>query len=357
MVELSLDEAEFRVGIKCPPRRNGKRRRNIFRYRPVLILHATLSYLLASIQHVVDYVLPPAVLYGTTAADLSSSMMLRLSDIITSLRNAARLAFAMHHDAAPACIRAGTLFRILQQAKAHTDAFVFILRVVCQIHAMMLALYAVNSHTKHIGPLFCATSLLHRGNINDAFRAELEPVVRALLDDVFEEPTPEEQQHMDGIIELLRFERGIKLANPDSAVDNDIVDAEFERGADMLRLYFIRDGRLRHSERLSCCHGYDDAVAQLISALDILLYDRLPPLPALNKWLHQFHPTVSWLVGIVLGTTPKMFFLSQGRKTRGGNFELSAEQLMGGERQPSSQAHQHQPQSQNQQTAPRTAQG
>ena len=46
----------------------------------------------------------------------------------------------------------------------------------------MLAIYAINSVTKHIGPMFCSTSLTHRGAVYDSFLAQLCPT----LDDLIE---------------------------------------------------------------------------------------------------------------------------------------------------------------------------
>ena len=58
---------------------------------------------------------------------------------------------------------------------------VYILRVFCQIHQLMLGVYSLNALSNHIGPLFCATSLLHRGAINDAFTRELPGVLSDLV--------------------------------------------------------------------------------------------------------------------------------------------------------------------------------
>ena len=67
---MNLDEAEFKVGV---PRVVGPgRRRLLYRVRPVLVLHATLAYILGT---AIDFIISPCVLFGTTVCDFTSSIL------------------------------------------------------------------------------------------------------------------------------------------------------------------------------------------------------------------------------------------------------------------------------------------
>jgi hypothetical protein len=63
--------------------------------------------------------------------------------------------------------------------------------------------------------------------------------------------------------------------------------------------------------------------------IQIVLFNRLPDLPAFNKWLKQFSPNVWWLIGFCLLITPIMFLWSQHGRSGSDQLEFSAEDLMG----------------------------
>ena len=107
VIEASFDEAEFRVGIEGKTRA-GKRRRNLqYRAQPIMIIHAVLAYFWGGVLSTLDIVVPPACLFGTTSVDLCSALLVRLAHILETFGTTRRLAVVLHHDAAPACIRAG----------------------------------------------------------------------------------------------------------------------------------------------------------------------------------------------------------------------------------------------------------
>ena len=194
---------------------------------------------------------------------------------------------------------------------------------------MMLAVYAVNAKSKHIGPVFCLTSLLQRSSIFGSFIDQLRPVLHDLLDGDFSEPTADEAAYMAAVVDLVRFERNVRTTDDAEPVTEKVRES-FEDACATLQLFYVRNGRLRHACRLLCCPGGKaDAVEKIARALEVLVYDRKPDLPALNKWLKQFHPNVYHLVGFIFGTSPEMFLRSQGRKGDTNHFEFAEEHLIG----------------------------
>ena len=194
---------------------------------------------------------------------------------------------------------------------------------------MMLGVYAVNARSKHIGPIFCLTSLLQRGTIWDSFIEQLRPVIDDLLDVTCEEPTQEERDHMEAIIDLIRFEREVRT--PDGPPSDAGVKTEtLEEAFAVLRLFYVRGGRIKHLCRFPCCpRGKPDSVEMFAGALSNCLYDKMPDLPALNKWMRQFHPCVFHLIGFSFGTSPEMFFRSQGRRQGSSQYEFQVDHLIG----------------------------
>ena len=112
VVELSFYEMEFRVDIDAMRHRARRDKRKSylqFRIRPIMILHTVLSGVISGLQSTTDIVTPPACLFGTTAIDLCSAILVRIALILSIFGTTRRLALVLHHDAAPACIRTGWL--------------------------------------------------------------------------------------------------------------------------------------------------------------------------------------------------------------------------------------------------------
>ena len=157
---------------------------------------------------------------------------------------------------------------------------------------------------------------------------QLRPVIHDLLDDNFEEPTQDESDYIEAIIDLICFERDVRT--PDGASESGIKAEALEEAFATLRLFYVRNGRLKHACRFLCCPlGKDDAVEKLACALEVILYDRMPDLPALNKWMRQFHPCVFHLIGFCFGTSPEMFFRSQGRRQGTSQYQFQVDHLIG----------------------------
>ena len=69
---------------------------------------------------------------------------------------------------------------------------------------------------------------------------------------------------------------------------------------------------------------------KIARCLETILYDRMPELPAINKWMKQFHPCVFWLCGFILGTTAEMLFRCQGRKGETSTvYQFDADHVIG----------------------------
>ena len=68
---------------------------------------------------------------------------------------------------------------------------------------------------------------------------------------------------------------------------------------------------------------------KLFNILNSVLFNRLPDLPALNKWLKQFTHSCWWLIGICLLVTPTIFLSSQSGRIGGGQIVFTVDQLMG----------------------------
>ena len=113
VMEISFDEADCRVGVQAPKREGQRRRRLLYRIRPIMMIHLTLSILIQQVQTVLDYVVPPACLFGTTAVDLVSAILSRLMVVIATFSLARRICIVLHHDAAPSCIRAGVIRSVI----------------------------------------------------------------------------------------------------------------------------------------------------------------------------------------------------------------------------------------------------
>ena len=123
-----------------------------------------------------------------------------------------RVAIVVHSDAAKSCIRFSFILRLILVArmKAVSDAtvVVYLLRSLCQIHQLMLGIYAMNNTTRHVGTVFCGTSLIRRGVIWDRFIQELQPAIESVYEVSFDAPTQEEAAYMNGICELILFWKG-----------------------------------------------------------------------------------------------------------------------------------------------------
>ena len=112
VTELTCDGAEFRADIDVLRHRARRDKRKSclqFRIRPIMILHTVLSGVISGLQSTTDIVTPPACLFGTTAIDLCSAILVRIALILSIFGTTRRLALVLHHDAAPACIRTGWL--------------------------------------------------------------------------------------------------------------------------------------------------------------------------------------------------------------------------------------------------------
>ena len=107
VIEAFFDETEFRVGINAAKSSGTRRNKLQFRVRPIMMIHAGLSYLMSGVAKTMDIVAPPACLFGTTAVDLCSALLVRLCLIFEVFGTTRRFAIVLHHDAAPSCIRAG----------------------------------------------------------------------------------------------------------------------------------------------------------------------------------------------------------------------------------------------------------
>ena len=137
----------------------------------------------------------------------------------------------------------------LQDRAARADAVIYLTRCICCIHSLILAIYVVNAVTKHIGPMFCSTSLLHRGAIYDSFLAQLRPTIDDLIEITDVPASAQDVEFMEALIKLMLFERGVRdLAS--ARVGGDV-----EAAVDTLRQFYVRYGRLCHHCSFGCCRG------------------------------------------------------------------------------------------------------
>jgi hypothetical protein len=177
--------------------------------------------------------------------------LVRVSGLLRILVRTGRVAIVLHHDAAPSMVRCGLLLSLILRARIqalHLVYAVYILRNFCQIHQPMLGTYCVNAHTRHMGKVFCATSLIRQGTIYDQFLQQLKPAILSVIEVVYEVPTREEFAYMSAICDLIVFDAGHRDG------ETFIPPPEYENAIDQLRRqFFIRNGKVYHLCLVGCC--------------------------------------------------------------------------------------------------------
>ena len=288
--EISFDETEVRTGISRP--NQGSRQRLLYRVRSMLMLHFTVSWLAAgaAVGRVVEYVVPPALLWTTCGMNIVSGVMERLSRYVAILKTRApRVAVVVHSDSAKSCLR---MFVLLRHMLTITFARqVFFLHCLCCMHLIFLAVNATHKPFAQLGPLFCATSLIHRGSIYEKFLRQVEATLNKKLRITYTDPpTPQEDEYIAAVCHLLLWRQHSGQELPQ----------EYLRSVDDFRCIFNRqlwDGCILHYCPYGCCPGgRPETLRRMMQCLTDLIFGALPPIPALNRWLKLYPPIVWWLL-------------------------------------------------------------
>ena len=298
VLEISLDETEMRVGV--PRAKIFKRTRMLWRLRPVLMMHATLLWAYTNAApRVLELCIPPVVLIETTAAALLSALILRASAIIKCCGKLKALVLVMHSDSARACLRQFMLLRKAVEVNLGITTIVLAIHVLCQMHLLFLAINSVHRPLYQIGPLFCATNLVHRGPIYDAFLIEVEAHIKRNVRITLVPPTEADRQATNAVAELLLWD--CDWDGPDANTQRRRAP-DYIEAVRLFKILFTGPYNTRvihHFCPYGCtagCTGRADTARLMTDVLMVLIYAWLPDVPALNRWTKLYPPMLWWLL-------------------------------------------------------------
>jgi hypothetical protein len=232
----------------------------------------------------------PVVLGCTTAINLLAGIRVRLNDVFEAAQRAGdNIVLVFTSDSAKACRK---LFRLAVKQRE----FWYLLHSRCMMHQLFLCMSHFHKPLEQLAPLFCASCLVHRGSVFDAFIRNIEVVLGTYVRITTEAPSDTAVRYTDAVVDFLRWEQSV--VNPEG---HRIFPPSFQEGCDLFRRMFVGNmwekvgpgNFIYHYCPFGCCSSKDDTVRKMMNALNMTVFRQMPSIPALNRWT-QLLPPIRW---------------------------------------------------------------
>ena len=177
------------------------------------------------------------------------------------------------------------------------------IQVFCMMHVLFLCINAEHKNWDVVGPLFCGTALMHRGPVYDAFMRSVERELGRRLHLTQEQPSAADVAYQTALAKLLMWESS--WSTWFSAEAPRKRTQRYQRAVAEFVVLFTHlvtsGGKILHYCPFGCCPGgKPETVRRMLECLMDLFLGKLPPVPALNRWVKLFPCMLWWTLGMLI---------------------------------------------------------
>jgi hypothetical protein len=267
----------------------------------VFMLHAKMTSVVDNTNNniVLDLICAPSILKSTSAQCMANAINKRLPRPLMKLaQDRGGLICVLMSDAAKSCRKLARILHLFGSVNAPIVA----LHILCSMHQVSLGVNATHRPLQVLGPLFCATNILHHGHTWDVLRQTVHRTVRERLQITLTPPRPEHSSMLTATLDLLEWDTDMILE--DDLLRHSTRKAQRSKARQELVVMLTgdpRSGDLVHYCPLGCCpEGKLQSIARVLDALDELFFSTMVPIPALNRWTKLFPAVAFWLTTLLV---------------------------------------------------------